>query len=348
MAIDFSEFATDDTDAAERATLYVAQDPLPLVPCSLLSSAEIHDYARITGMLYPFFPDRLKSASYEAHIGGAFIRWDERGFKYEKQIWRGDPCKLPPNSITFVQIEPKFRLPNYIAIRFNLRITLVHRGLLLGTGPLVDPGFHGKLLVPLHNLTSSEYDLDTNEALIWIEFTKTTFGYQCKDALASQDRHFRKFEDRKNELTPDQYLRKASGGYPIQSSIPLAIEQGKIAAETAEESAKKAVTTAESLRNRTFGIGLSALAALVLALVAIYYQVGGMVQSSITLSTSVEQGLASLAADGKTTSDKVSAAQAEISQLKQNLDQLNAKINELKQPCPVTGPATQPSQKACP
>ncbi len=220
MDIDFSKFATEDTDAAERSARYAAHDPLPSVPSSLLSSAEIHDYARIFGMLHPFFPDRLKSASYEAHISGAFIRWDEHGFKHERQIARGDPCKLPPNSITFVQIEPKFRLPNYIAIRFNLRITLLHRGLLLGTGPLVDPGFHGKLLVPLHNLTASEYDLDTNEALIWIEFTKTTYDHQPKDALASPERHFRQFENRKNELTPDQYLRKASGGLPIQSSIP--------------------------------------------------------------------------------------------------------------------------------
>ena len=48
---------------------------------------------------------------------------------------------FPENSITFVQIESKIRLPNYIALRFNLRIQHVHRGLLLGTGPLVDPGF---------------------------------------------------------------------------------------------------------------------------------------------------------------------------------------------------------------
>jgi deoxycytidine triphosphate deaminase len=348
MTLDFSKFATDDTDAAQRAARHAAEDPLPSVPCSLLSSAEIHDYARITGMLHPFFPDRLKSASYEAHVGGALIRWDEHGRKHERKIVRGDPCKLPPNSITFVQIEPKFQLPNYMAIRFNLRITHVHRGLLLGTGPLVDPGFHGKLLVPLHNLTSSEYDLDTNEALIWIEFTKTTYGHQPKDALASPERHFRKFEGRKNELTPDQYLRKASGGYPIQSSIPSAIEQGKNAAEAAERLAKDAAATATSLRDRTFQLGLSALAALALALVGIYFQVSGMVQSSINLSTSVEHGLAPLTADGKITSDKITAAQAEIIRLRQQLDELGAEIDKLKQLNQAAQPRTQPSQKTHP
>ena len=50
----------------------------------------------------------------------------------------------------------------------------MHRGLLLGTGPLVDPGFHGRLLIPLHNLTSDEYTIRGDEGLIWMEFTKTS------------------------------------------------------------------------------------------------------------------------------------------------------------------------------
>ena len=173
------------------------RDPFPSVPCSLLSSAAIHDYVRLTGMLHPYYPTALKSASYEAHITGRFIWWDEHDRKHDNEIGRGDPCVLPANSITFVQAEPLFRLPDYIAVRFNLRITHVHRGLLLGTGPLVDPGFEGKLLIPLHNLTSSKYDLDTKEALIWIEFTKTTYGGVPTEPDADTQRNFVRFPSSK-------------------------------------------------------------------------------------------------------------------------------------------------------
>jgi hypothetical protein len=120
--IDFSRFATDDDDAAARAALHSEIDPFRSVPSALLSSAEIHDYARVTGMLSPFYPDALKSASYEAHIGGSVIWWDEHDCRKQKEVGRGDPCSLLPNSITFVEVEPVFRLPNYIAVRFNLRI----------------------------------------------------------------------------------------------------------------------------------------------------------------------------------------------------------------------------------
>src|SRR5258708_17862500 len=139
-------------------------------------------------MLCPFYEKALKPAYYEAHIGGQCIWWDEHGQRQQKEIARGDSFVLRASSIVFVQVEPVFRLPYYIAIRFNLRITHVHRGLLLGTGPLVDPGFCGKLLIPLHNLTSSDYDLDTSKALIWIEFTKTSYGTLPVEDVSNKNR----------------------------------------------------------------------------------------------------------------------------------------------------------------
>ena len=141
-----------------------------------MSSEHIKAYVRETGLIFPFRDDtgRLKSASYEVCAGGQFIYWDEDGNKITAPITPDGTFTLPPNSISFVQIESQFLLPQYIGVRFNLRITHVHRGLLLGTGPLVDPGFHGGLLVPLHNLTSDEYTIRGDEGLIWVEFTKTS------------------------------------------------------------------------------------------------------------------------------------------------------------------------------
>lgn len=126
----------NESDTEERARKYAKSDPFKSIPRALLSSAEIADYARATGMLDPFSEDQLKSASYEVHIGGEVIWWDRSGQKQKRIVNRGDTFILEANSIVFAQVEPIFRLP--IAIRFNLRIT---HCLLLGTGPLVDPGF---------------------------------------------------------------------------------------------------------------------------------------------------------------------------------------------------------------
>ena len=53
-----------------------------------------------------------------------------------------------------------------------MKIDNVYRGLLLGTGPLIDPGFDGILSFPLHNLTSNDYTFIGGERIIWMEFTK--------------------------------------------------------------------------------------------------------------------------------------------------------------------------------
>ena len=135
-----ANYFKDDEEASACARLHETSDPLLSIPRALLSSAEIDDYVRLTGLLHPFYRENLKPASYEAHIEGDVIWWDERGKKQRQRVKKGDEVILPASSIVFVQVEPVFRLPYYIAIRFNLRITHVHRGLLLGTGPLVDPG----------------------------------------------------------------------------------------------------------------------------------------------------------------------------------------------------------------
>lgn len=333
-AIALLKFATDDDDAALRAAHWDKEDPLPSVPCALLSSAEIYDYARITGMLFPFYPELLKSASYEVFLGGEVISWDDQHQKHSRRISRGEQLKLQPNSITFVQVEPIFRLPSYIAIRFNLRITHVHRGLLLGTGPLVDPGFGGKLLIPLHNLTASPYDIDTNKALIWIEFTKTTFFIKPKEEIASPTCHFYPFPESNKYLTAENYLYKANAGNPILSSIPDAIQQGRQSAERAER-------TVTRIGNLLAGVGGLAAATLTIGLLAVYLQVVGLVQNSDALSTSVAQGFAPLATDEKGIIQKLAVAQEEIVQLRRRLDELDIELDKLKPPSAPLQPREQ-------
>jgi phage shock protein A len=94
------------------------------------------------------------------------------------------------------------------------------------------------------------------------------------------------------------------------------------------------LATATGIRNWLFGIGFAAIAALVVALFAIYYQVAGLVQNSIGLSTSVEQGLAPLASDNRVAAEKLTAAQTQLGKLGQQVDQLKQEIEALKQRLP--------------
>jgi deoxycytidine triphosphate deaminase len=305
------DYSKDDDEALGRARQHEFHDPLVSVPRALLSSAEIDDYVRVTGLLYPFYPANLKSASYEAHIGGDVIWWDEKGKKHKREVSLGERLTLPASSIVFVQVEPVFRLPYYIAIRFNLRITHVHRGLLLGTGPLVDPGFCGKLLIPLHNLTSSDYDLDTSKALIWIEFTKTSYGTCPIEDVANQDRMNVRFPESKRGMSADQYLLKANDGNPIRSSISDALTDARLSAGAAK---KQVVTLTQ--------IGIIAILAAIIGLYQIYLQVGSMTQGAQQLVSSVQQTIAPAGGDAKAALEKIANTQLQIDRLNQQIEQL--------------------------
>ncbi|HEV8724992.1 MAG TPA: hypothetical protein VGW77_30620 [Candidatus Binatia bacterium] len=173
MAEDYSAYQVpkSDEEALARFGQFEHHDPLPDVPPALLNAGDIYDYARIMGMIWPFeseekqLKQKLKPASYEVDFLGDIYFADQDGNQKKIEIRRETPFILPKNSIAFVFLATQFRLPDYIALRFNLKITHVHRGLLLGTGPLIDPGFSGRLLIPLHNLTSKDYTLIGGEGV---------------------------------------------------------------------------------------------------------------------------------------------------------------------------------------
>jgi deoxycytidine triphosphate deaminase len=212
---------TDDSAALEnRADWWEFEDPFDDLFPSLLTAEQLDNYARVTGLLDPFDDDRLKSTTYEVGISGAAYWWDKKKRKTVDAL-NPDGVTLEPNSITFVQTDTEFRLPQYIAMRFNLHIKLVHRGLLLGTGPIVDPGFRGRLLIPLHNLTSTPFTIEPGEKIIWAEFSKTLYGLQSsRDGYVRvQDPDYKRFPPQKRRRTPDQYFASANGGNPILSSV---------------------------------------------------------------------------------------------------------------------------------
>ena len=133
----------------DKATI----EQIKQIPHALLCSSDIIQTVRATGMISPFYEgggrkSRLKKASYEGRIGNkayeyrslkrikAFRREFDIPFvkdKYElAEIF--DSAKypgliIPKNSIVFVETDLEFRVPDFIALRFNLQIKHVHRGL---------------------------------------------------------------------------------------------------------------------------------------------------------------------------------------------------------------------------
>lgn len=258
-------FAASDQEAAARFERWKSEDPFPDLRPALLNSGDIADYVAATGMIHPFHVDndKRKPASYEVDLLGRCVSFsgDRREDVLITEVGRGDEFILRRNEIAFVQLEPRFRLPEYIALRFNLRITNVYRGLLLGTGPLVDPGFEGHLWIPLHNLTANDYVLRGGEGLVWMEFTKLS-PVLAKQERGQRQHYFMPFPEEKNRRSDIMdYLQAADPHRPIRSSIPPLVGRARQDAADAAESAEGA---RRLIRTITL-VGVAAIAAIVIA-----------------------------------------------------------------------------------
>ena len=257
------------------------QDPFPGIEAALLNSADIARYVRAGCLIEEsdFDFERMKPASYEMRFLGELYDWrdvDGRLQKRCRKIAVDDLIELGKNSISYLWTKERLLLPEYIAARFNLRIREVHKGILLGTGPLIDPGFGGQILIPLHNLTDNDYKLRGGDGIIWVEFTKVSKNDYWTSSGEENERppDLVPFPSDKVINDPHGYLDKAGvlalGG--VQSVFKETLNKARRVADDAKNvssDADERVTELEGLARRWgFGgafFGVAAVVAIVIA-----------------------------------------------------------------------------------
>ena len=69
-----------------------------------------------------------------------------------------------------VTVLEEVRLGDRFAARFGLRSKFARKGLIATTGPQIDPGFHGRLIVGLTNLTPKPVTISYKDDFVSVEF----------------------------------------------------------------------------------------------------------------------------------------------------------------------------------
>jgi deoxycytidine triphosphate deaminase len=177
----------------------------------MLSSDLIEYYQHMLEdtLIDPFDRSRLKPASYELTLGPHFYHDGERQSLTEQDRW----LTLPKNSIVFVSMNERIMLPHYLAARFDLAIEFIYQGILLGTGPQVDPGFQGVLGCPLHNISDEPVHIELDYPFVKIDFAKTS-GLRAvpADALRAFSREADLYAAVERETDP----LTGRDGYPVK------------------------------------------------------------------------------------------------------------------------------------
>lgn len=165
----------------------------------------------------------LGPATYHMRIGNEVLTWDNGkkieftlGPEEDKNKNISKSIEFKPNSLTFVTTIEEFNLPKDIIARYNLKSKWVHQGLLLGTGPIVDPELQARLLIPVHNFSSHPVRIDHNDEFISVEFTKTSNPDQ---QLILENKKPAKYKNNENWNFDFNKYRQRIGNKQVESSV---------------------------------------------------------------------------------------------------------------------------------
>jgi dCTP deaminase len=116
-----------------------------------------------------FKPEDLGPASYDAHFGRrAFSSSGKTKIKVDDK----GSFILEPGDFGVVTTLEKFELPLDIAAQIGIRSHYARKGIIHLSGPQIDPGFRGVLVVGLFNASSRSIIFPYKEPFVTLEFVK--------------------------------------------------------------------------------------------------------------------------------------------------------------------------------
>ena len=214
---------------------------LDMINHGMLSSPQIallaaHDY-----LITNYDEKYLRAATYDMRISGPVVQ-HVNGIPVEYNLCDEDDANLKKiksvtlerNSLTYVTTYEKFNLPKNFIARYNLKSKWVHRGLLLGTGPIVDPEMEDRLLIPIHNFSSEKVVIRNMRPLISVEFTKTL----DTDGILIDDKNYPYIGNRSTGFNFHKYMERVGGDLP-ESSVDITLRESQKALKDTEDQYKK-------------------------------------------------------------------------------------------------------------
>jgi len=112
--------------------------------------------------------DGIQGASYDLTLGDECFR---RG-KIKTLSNRNPFIEMEPGDYVLVSTKEIANLPKDVSARFDLRVRLFFKGIILSNGTQVDPGFNGVLFCLLFNTSNERVEIKRGEHLATIEFVK--------------------------------------------------------------------------------------------------------------------------------------------------------------------------------
>lgn len=123
-------------------------------------------------LITPFDDSRVRGSSYDVSAGRTIIlalSEREGGYQYIDLEHKGQQV-IPPGHTAILQSREFLTIPQNIKARISLKAGYATR-MIFFAGGIIDPGFEGRLWLPIANLSTQELVLGYDDRMFRIEFT---------------------------------------------------------------------------------------------------------------------------------------------------------------------------------
>jgi deoxycytidine triphosphate deaminase len=221
-----------------------------------LLSDEIEFYINEYKLVDPPKRDNIMAASYELRVGKKCAIGDK-----VFSLSEGEVLTFPKFEVVVVEILETINMPDFLIGRWNIRTRWAYEGLIWVGGPQVNPGFRGKIMCPLWNLSDKEISIPYGEAIAVIDFSTTTSPTVKSNRLPMWDQRSRYiFEDYLKGLRSGLVTLVATGVEDLKIKTDQRIRSFENNANQRLESHQSRMDTFTSVTFSALGILVAAVA----------------------------------------------------------------------------------------
>jgi deoxycytidine triphosphate deaminase len=154
----------------------------------MLNKQQILDYCRqynlVTGVSQEKIEKHVQPSSYDLTLGNEYYVHNERDGKraITDNLGENENLCIPENGVCFIITEEKINMPTNLSGDLSLALGLIKKGIMISRQPPVDPGYSGKIVAMLHNLSNKDVHLKRGQHILTMVFheIKQTEPYRGK------------------------------------------------------------------------------------------------------------------------------------------------------------------------
>ncbi|MGF6417055.1 deoxycytidine triphosphate deaminase [Stenotrophomonas sp. AN71] len=125
-------------------------------------------------LICPFSLENVRRSSYDLTVGEEYYVGGSgpNGVMSAESVAMGHSFKIPAHGLCFVLSAEAISLPYDLTAKVSLRMSHVYEGLVLTAQPPFDPGYRGRVIIMIHNLSSGERHIKRGDRVATMEFSR--------------------------------------------------------------------------------------------------------------------------------------------------------------------------------